>query len=53
MTTFFTKFAERAEKRAQYRRTVREISSMSLRDAYDAGLHPSQAHEIAYKAVYG
>lgn len=53
MNSFFRNIAERVERRAHYNQTVRELSSLSVRDAEDLGFHPSQVKEIAYRTVYG
>jgi len=41
------------QKRAAYRRTKREIQSMSLDIALDLGIFREDAAKIASKAVYG
>ena len=41
------------KKRAEYRRTVRELSSLSPDVARDLNIYPGDAEEIARRAVYG
>ena len=53
MTVLLSTFRERLEKRAQYRRTVRELRAMPLDVALDLDLYPGDAERIAAGAVYG
>ena len=41
------------KKRAEYRRTVRELSSLSPDVARDLNIYPGDAANIAFNTVYG
>lgn len=42
-----------AEKRRLFRRTLRELDSLSTRELNDLGLNPSMIKRIAWQSVYG
>ena len=42
-----------ARQYAEYRRIVNEIEGMSVREANDLGIAPSDARRIAREAIYG
>ncbi|MDD9924039.1 MAG: hypothetical protein OXQ92_17425 [Boseongicola sp.] len=46
-------FLDQLQKRADYYRTVREISRLPLDTALDLGIYPGDARELAHRAVYG
>lgn len=53
MKNFLNNVRSEAAKRALYRRTLREIASLSNREAIDLGIFPGDAEQIARQAVYG
>jgi uncharacterized protein YjiS (DUF1127 family) len=53
MTDLFSTLKTRAVKRAQYRRTVRELRALPLDVALDLDLYRGDAERIAARAVYG
>ena len=42
-----------AGRRAVYRRTVRELNTLSSREMTDLGIHPSMINDVAREAAYG
>ncbi len=51
---FFSNLRLAAKKRADYNRTVAEISGLPVELAVeDLGIYPSDAHKIALRTVYG
>jgi len=44
--------AERFERRAVYKTTVRELSSLTSRELADLGLNASMIKRVAYEAAY-
>lgn len=42
-----------ARRRAVYRRTVRELNTLSSREMTDLGIHPSMINDVAREAAYG
>lgn len=53
MNAIIATIRERAEKRAAYIRTVRELRAMPLDVALDLDIYQPEAHRIAERAVYG
>ncbi|MBW4707538.1 hypothetical protein KX928_07045 [Roseobacter sp. YSTF-M11] len=53
MTNMMTKLKTAAAKRAQFNRTYNELRSMSRTVAWDLGMFPEDAYEVAYRHVYG
>ncbi|MEJ6395452.1 hypothetical protein V8J82_19485 [Gymnodinialimonas sp. 2305UL16-5] len=54
MASIFAQIRNAAEKRAAYRRTVAELSSVSTELAVeDLGFYPGDARKIAHQAIYG
>lgn len=47
------RFVEAQEKRATYRRTMRELSDLSNRELADLGLHRSGIRRVALESAYG
>ncbi len=47
------RLTEAARQRARYRRTVAELSAMSLETALDLDIYRGDIRRIAHKAVYG
>lgn len=50
---WFSDLKMRAAKRAQYARTVRELSALSGHELADLGMSRMQIRSKAYEAVYG
>ncbi len=50
---FLASFRRNAEKRAAYRRTLKELRSMPLDVALDLDIDRASASRIAREAVYG
>ena len=46
-------FRQAAQRRAVYRRTLRELKALSVRELADLGLHPSIIEEVAREAAFG
>ena len=42
-----------ARRRAVYKRTVRELNVLTVRELNDLGLHPAMISEVAREAAYG
>ena len=53
MTHLYDSLKTRLERRAQYRRTLRELRSMPLDVALDLDIDKGDAQRIATRAVYG
>lgn len=53
MTHLYDSLKTRLERRAQYRRTLRELRSMPLDVALDLDIDQGDAQRIAARAVYG
>lgn len=53
MNNILIKIRAAAAKRAKYNATVAEIERMPLDIALDLNIYRGDAHDIAYKAVYG
>lgn len=53
MTGLTRRLKDAANRHSEYRRIVREIQSLSERDAADLGIYTHDAERIASKAVYG
>ena len=51
--TFFENIADRARKRALYRRTVAELKALPTDTALDLDIYYGDAERIAHRAVYG
>jgi len=51
--TFFQRLRTAAQKRADYNRTVAELSQLDLDTALDLDIYKGDIHKIARKAVYG
>lgn len=51
--TFFETLADRARKRATYRKTVAELKALPTDTALDLDIYKGDAEKIAYRAVYG
>lgn len=53
MTRILTTLRTAALKRADYRRTKRELSQLPVNVALDLDLYPGDADHLARRAVYG
>ena len=53
MPILFSSLRERIAKRAEYRRTLRELQSLPLDVALDLDIYRGDAEKIAAQAVYG
>lgn len=51
--TFLSRLKDAARKRAEYRRTVEELSRMSVATAIDLDIYHGDIDKIAHRAVYG
>lgn len=51
--TFFETLADRARKRASYRKTVAELKALPTDTALDLDIYQGDAEKIARRAVYG
>ncbi len=51
--TFFDNIADRARKRAAYRRTVAELKALPTDTALDLDIYHGDAEKIAHRAIYG
>ncbi|MCT4610239.1 MAG: DUF1127 domain-containing protein [Pelagimonas sp.] len=47
-----TEMRARLERRRQFKRTLREMSSLSSRELADLGLNRSEIKRVAYQAAY-
>lgn len=52
LSVFFAGVAEAQEKRALYRRTLRELSQLSARELADLGMNRSQIRRAALETAY-
>ncbi len=51
--TLLSTLQNRIAKRAEYRRTIKELRSLPLDVALDLDIYPGDAKRIASRAVYG
>jgi uncharacterized protein YjiS (DUF1127 family) len=53
MTSYMTKLMSAARKRAAYRRTIAELSTLPIDTALDLDIYQGDIPAIARRAVYG
>lgn len=53
MTRLYETLRDRLDRRARYRRTLRELRSLPLDTALDLDIYHGDARRIASQAVYG
>lgn len=53
LNAFVSNMIEAASQYSQYRKTIRELGTLSSRELHDLGLNRSAIKSIAREAVYG